>query len=54
MRLPSPLFLIQSTIFVIPAKAGIHFDFKHIYLKPVSPIKYWAHKWIPACAGMTV
>jgi hypothetical protein len=44
MSLPSILFLIQSTIFVIPAKAGIHFDLK---------LASFARKWIPAYAGMT-
>ena len=48
MRKPLPLFLNQFSTFVIPAKAGIYFDFKSM-----PPIKSWAHKWIPACAGMT-
>jgi hypothetical protein len=45
MSLLSLLFLYQTTTFVIPAKAGIHFDLK---------LASFARKWIPAFAGMTV
>ena len=43
MHLSSRLFLNQSTSIVIPAQAGIHYDFKS-----VRPVKSWAHNWIPA------
>ena len=42
-------FFKLPTTFVIPAQAGIHFNFKS-----ARPIEAWAHNWIPAFTGMTV
>jgi hypothetical protein len=43
-----PEFRHKNEIFiVIPAQAGIHFDFREEAAKSKA-------RWIPACAGMTI
>ncbi len=44
MRKPLPLFLNQFNTFVIPAQAGIHFEFN---------LASFARNWIPAFARIT-